>query len=132
MIHLFTPYKLLPPRRDRLTRLDQEFEMAKQMAVDLKEEHATNYFPTYQWTSYLRYFGVPAQQLYPPGRQSQFTLEPSEPCDHDRVTYLADILDAAQASTRFQCFRHKELVRVYHLKVRGETVDSYNLIRYTK
>jgi 4-amino-4-deoxy-L-arabinose transferase-like glycosyltransferase len=132
LVHIVIPIKAVPPKKDRLTRMHSEFALSKEIAADLKAHPLPAYFPSYQWTSYLRYQGIAAEQLYPPGRASQFTLSMKPPCLENQIVYFADTPEAKSAENTLSCFPKKELLKTYPLVVRGLTVDTYYLIRYSK
>lgn len=126
--HLLAPLKLIPPHKDRIGRLSAMFTLSERLAVDGRDlsNGATVVAPSYQWVSYLRYRGLPAEQAYPAGRVSHYTLTPTKTCDQAHVLALVD----ANAPGEFgSCFTRKEVVREYPLVVRGQEMGRLQWVR---
>ena len=131
-IHLVHPVKWISPEKDRLAKYEAQTHLAQTVKQDLEMNGRTQplYLPTYQWTSYFRFLGVPSEQLYPPGRASQFTLEAKKPCEYESILVLGDGNSATPES--LQCFTQRDLLKVYPLEVRGKTVSQLYLFEYLR
>jgi len=87
------------------------------------------FLPSYQWTSYFRYFYVNSEQLYPEGRKSSFTLYPKEACQEKNILYFANHIETPPA---LSCFKVKKLLKQYPLAVRQTLLTTYYLFEYNR
>ena len=108
------------------------YQLAKEVQQDLilNEKTETLFLPTYQMTSYFRFLGMPSEQLYPPGRMSNFTLEPKDPCQMESILVIRDEIESQPES--LNCFREKQFLKTYSVNVRGKTVSAVHLMEYFK
>ncbi len=133
LVHLVSPLKMVTPRKDRVSRMKAQYLLSQTIGSDLKKATDTPVFaPTYQWTSYLRFQKVPAEQIYPGSRMSQFTLAPKNACTLPVILLLSESPDGGSAKDTLKCFNKKETVKTYPLIVRTETVETYYLLRYSR
>ena len=132
---LLFPGKIISPVRDRIARFRAENTLAERVAFDVerlkkKELEPVSfalplYAPSYQWVSCLRNVGLPAQQLYPPGRMSHFTIPVSHPCDARHVLFF---IEKHQEDTLPSCFSLRQPLKNYDLKVGEVTLNQWSLI----
>jgi 4-amino-4-deoxy-L-arabinose transferase-like glycosyltransferase len=87
------------------------------------------YCPTYQWVSYLRFRGVPSEQIHPAWRPSQFTLFSRPTCEQSRIVAF---LPAELADTLLSCFDKRETLAEYSVTVRGRTIERLRLVRMSR
>jgi len=129
VLHCLSPLHLVAPGRDRLGKLRAQYTLSEQMARDL---NALNlklpvFAPSYQWTSYLRFQKIAAEQLHPESRESHFTLVPKNICDERQAIVLQD---AANVPAVLRCLPHQQLIKQYDLVVRGEALGRYQIVKY--
>lgn len=129
--HVAHPLPFLSPRNDRVTRLKDQYELAGRVASDLAylAPGETVLAPTYQWTSYLKFLKTPADQLFPEGRKSQFTLAPTDVCTKPAALVFEDAVNPPQV---LSCFPHHKVLKEYPLVVRGVEVGRFRVTRYTR
>lgn len=126
--HLITPIGL-SPRQDRLTRLYAQYQMVQRAAADM---HARGvelvYGMTPQWTSYLRFAGMRAEQVPLGTRPSHFTV--------GRPTHTADVIfvfaDCHLPACYADVYGNAQILADYPLVVRGQTLTRYYLTRYER
>ena len=131
-VHLVHPLAWVAPEKDRLAKYQGIYQLAKEVQQDLilNEKTETLFLPTYQMTSYFRFLGMPSEQLYPPGRMSNFTLEPKDPCQMESILVIRDEIESQPES--LNCFREKQFLKTYNVNVRGKTVSALHLMEYFK
>lgn len=129
LVHLVMPLGFVSPTKDRLALLRARYAVSKQAAEYVQANHAglPLYAPNYQWTSYFRFQKIEAQQLPGVGRPSEFTLTPATPC---REKALLVFEPAGTPHNTLSCFTGREIVRQFTSLVRGEKLESYDLVRY--
>jgi 4-amino-4-deoxy-L-arabinose transferase-like glycosyltransferase len=130
LVHLVFPLKWITPSHDRVGKFAAQLTVASAIAADVKQfrSPATVFATTYQWVAYLRYRGVSAEQIHPFQRESHFTIPPVKACEQ-RVIFLVKDAVGDEPSV-LRCFSSKQLVKNYPTVVRGETVATYQLIKY--
>jgi 4-amino-4-deoxy-L-arabinose transferase-like glycosyltransferase len=131
-IHLVHPFQKLAPEKDRLAKYEALLQLSKIIKADLElnSRDEVLFLPTYQWTSYFRFLGVPSEQLYPPGRASQFTLDGKDPCQYENVLVLRDEIDSNPES--LNCFTTKQLLKVYPFEIRGKQFSQLYLFEFSR
>ncbi len=130
-VHLVHPLKWVPPEKDRLAKFESLYETMNLVKRDLEENGRAEdrlFLPTYQLTSYFKYLGFKADQLFPLGRASQFTLEPVNACELESVTVLSETKEGNYEL--LNCFPQKQLLKEYSVEVRGKVVAQFYLIEY--
>jgi 4-amino-4-deoxy-L-arabinose transferase-like glycosyltransferase len=130
VVHSVHPLPLVKVDKDRLGRLSSQQKLAENVAQDLRDNaiQVPVFSPNYQWTALLRYKGVQnAEQLFPEGRPSNFTLEPKDACREEKVLVFAEVSEPLQY---VKCFPNREVLREYPLVVRGQQLANYVLIEY--
>ncbi len=125
-LHAIHPLKQgIPPSADRLGIMRAQYDASKRMASDLRDLPLSEVVAlNYQWTSYLRFQGIEANQIFPEGRQSQFTLEKTPTCD---TPHLFAVLDSSFFPSGLNCFSDRSLLKEYNLQVRGENIGKFQL-----
>lgn len=131
LVHMIYPLKFLAPEKDRLGKHQALYEVMKTMKNDLEqnmraEEHF--FLPTYQLTAYFKYLGLKADQIFPLGRPSQYTLEPVDPCQFENIIVLSDSKEPNYEALR--CFPEHTLLKEYSIEVRKKTVSQLYLIEF--
>lgn len=131
LVHLFHPFSALKPRYDRVAVLRSQWDMAQLVASYLKDKPLAGplWVSDYQWTSYMRYLGIGAEQLFPGHRPSQYTPAPQDACASAEVLALQTWDNHAPA---LQCFSKKEQKESFAIVARGKEVGRLWLFRYTK
>lgn len=130
-VHLIHPLKWVPPEKDRLGRYQAMESMMRAIKNDLVENQRAEspiFLPTYQLTSYFRYLGLKADQIFPLGRLSQFVLEPVDPCQFESVIVMSESQDPAYEP--LSCFLGKQVLREYSIEIRDKKVSQLYLIEF--
>jgi len=128
-VHLIHPIAWVKPEKDRVRKLTSQMDLAAKVNRDIPKGE-TLYTPTYQWTSYFRYLGRPAEQVYPFGRESHFTLvEPQTACDK---TSVMAFVDETRYADLLHCFPQRTIVKSYPLIVRDQTFATFHLVRLSR
>ena len=117
------------PRHDRLTRLHAQYQLVQQAAADIQSGGVEPiYALTLQWTSYLRFAGVRAEQLPLGTRPSHFTV--------GRPTQTAEVIYVFADCPLPACYRpvygEPQILAEYPLLVRGQLLTKYYLSRYQR
>ncbi len=129
LVHLVHPLKWVTPEKDRVRKLSAQYELAEKVQREMPRGE-TLYAPTYQWTSYFKYLGMRAEQFYPEGRESQFTLEQTtNPCEKQS---LVAFIEDNRWKEALSCFPHREILKTYPLNVRETTLNTFHLVRLAK
>lgn len=126
-----SPVPLLPPRHDRVGRLEARRQVAAAVADCVREQddRLPVYAISYQTTAILRYHGVRAHQLDGATRPSHFTLAPRRLADVDEAFVFAEGPLRPEFAPGFG---FPEVVRTFPLIVQGRTVERYQLLRYSR
>lgn len=132
LLHAWVPFKMLSVHRDRLAKLKAQSELSERIAADVAAMpgHPPFFAASYQWTSYFRYRGLQTDQLYPEGRQSNFTaVKPREVCRENSALVFQS---AWQPPPLLKCFPHLDIVGNYPVMIRGQESGRYLLVKYTR
>jgi len=132
LAHAVSPLKFVPPSKDRVSRMRAQYELSQAIANDFRPKTEALFTPTYQWTAYLRYQKLPAEQIYPYGRASHFTVNPKVACDAKTIYFLTEATEPEAGKAALECFTHREVVKEYPLIVRGEEVGRVTLVKYSR
>ncbi len=131
-VHFIHPLSFIKPHQDRLGKIKAVYHVMEAVAEDIRINEVTEkvFLPKYQMVANLRYWGIPnAEQLYPPGRPSTFTLERQDACAESSILFVAETMDE---TPELSCFKSRDLLKEYPLNVRGETLSNYYLLKYYK
>ena len=133
-IHLVIPLKAFPVTRDRIYRLKSQYQLAKEVAKDMKKETSLRplFLHNYQEVSYFRFLGVPAEQIYPAYKSSEFTMEPKSICELPQVWFFTNRERPAEEDSVLKCFKSQKVMKQYPFKVRNEVLDTYYWVFTTK
>ena len=131
-VHFVHPLSVIKPYQDRLGKIKAVFQVMKEVSEDITATQRTEtvFLPKYQMVASLRYRGISnAEQLFPPGRESTFTLERKNPCDQKSILFVAENTEIVN---ELSCFPKRQVLREYPLIVRGETLSRYFLVEYSQ
>lgn len=132
LIHLNQPFKRIAPRKDRLSRMAPMAALLESWAAQIKNTGLPLFASNYQITSYFRYFGTPAEQIHPGGRQSEFTLHTTSPCQFPKVLYFSEGEEDLSKHPTLSCFPKNTLKQKIPLVVRGEETQFFYLYEAEK
>ena len=129
-IHLVSPLKFIAPDRDRVRRISAQNLTLKRAANEIRHFVPTPvvYGSSYAITSSLEHNGIPALQLHPYNRPSEYTLRPTAPCGFSEVLLLVTL--ESDPPSALDCFPHSSVLAKYPLLVRGADVGGFELRRY--
>lgn len=129
LVHALMPLGFVSPAKDRLSLLRARFEVSKQAAEYMQAHYAAVpvYTPSYQWTSYFRFQKIDAHQIPGIGRPSEFTMDGPTPC-RDKAVVTFEPAGTPRGS--LSCFPNRDVVRTFTSTVRGQTLESYELVSY--
>lgn len=127
MMHWFTPFSWIPAHKDRLARTVEMESVVRQAVRDLRTKPSAKLFvPTYQLAAAFRFYGVRAEQLTEISRPSQFTLDPIDPCQNERILVFSS------GPIALPCFQNTTTLRSYPYVVRDSVLGKFDLIEYSK
>lgn len=116
--HLIHPIARIPAHQDRFNKLLAQKRLVLEVSTWLdKNREDVIYLPTYQWTSYFKFYGFPdARQLAGVGRPSEFTQAPQSPCQEPKVLYFQ--VASSTLPDVFNCFQNRQLIKTFELQNR--------------
>ncbi|MBY0370128.1 glycosyltransferase family 39 protein [bacterium] len=130
-VHLIHPIERIPPKSDRFGVLRGQWDVAHSVAERFRQSPPAGplWVSDYQWTSYLRYLGLPAQQIFPGSRPSQFTPPDQDPCAQTDLT-------AVQTNDLhpeiLSCFPVQKILDAIPVYSRQTKVGHIWLVQYAK
>jgi hypothetical protein len=127
--HLVYPLPLIKIHQDRLSRMKAQETLTREVGHLLRNDLATPIFlPTYQWTSFFRYWVNPRSfQLPHIGRPSHFSLSSPDPCLLPSALFFQTQREPIPPA--LSCFDKVETVGRFSLTVRGEEIDNFILVK---
>ncbi len=131
LIHSFHPLAVVPIEKDRLVALRGKQAAVEKLAADFKTSHAGQsvFSPTYQWTSYLRYAGLPVRPL-PLGRMNHFRMrDAGDVCAETQAFVL---VEGGAVDPLLSCFPNREELEFEPIVIRGKTVGNLTLQRFSR
>ena len=131
LVHNFYPLEIIPPSKDRLGKIKEKHSISEEISADVRKlgENQLVFLPTYQWTAYFRFHKINAEQLYPSGRQSHFTMNPKPVCDEQTALVLEE---GEHRDNVLNCFKSRTVIKSYPFIVRDEIERTVYLTRYGK
>lgn len=131
LLYLLFPPFMVPANKDRLGHLEAKNSVAQKVAHDYRQLGLQDplFTPTYQWTAMIRFQGIHAEQIYPGGRLSHFTMKPKPVCEQASVIALVDTQHAEPA---LGCFRNSQVLKSYPFLKRGRKENTLQLVRFSK
>jgi 4-amino-4-deoxy-L-arabinose transferase-like glycosyltransferase len=132
LIHLFRPLPWIGIAQDRLAKMRGQNALVQRFAETQKEFRQFPIFlPNYQWTSYFKFYGFSsANQLSGTGRQSHFTLVPTDPCTNERVLFFNQ--SGERLPQALECFKHKRALIALPLMIRDHISSHWELSLLSK
>jgi Dolichyl-phosphate-mannose-protein mannosyltransferase len=129
-VHLVYPLKWVAPEKDRLAKYREMYHLYQEVVRDLENNGREEilFLPTYQMTAYFRFLGKNAEQLSPLGRESNFTLEPKNPCQFRSVLVVSEVPEPNYE--QLKCFTGHQLLKEYPLEIRKKVTSRMYLIEY--
>lgn len=131
LVHLAFPLKWVHADKDTSSRLKAQFALSETVAREAEKlaPGVPVFTKNLQWTSYLRFGGLKAEQLKGEARESQFTLVAKDPCALEEVLVFHDFRNPPGG---LGCFGQAENLGEYPLVVRGAEIDRLSLVRYRR
>jgi hypothetical protein len=129
--HLIHPFPFVPPAQDILTRYGNMYGLAKQVrrTVSKIDPEKPIFAPTLQWTSYLRFQHLHAEQIPGVTRMSHFTQKPFPWAEQDSIFVL---FEGVPSKEYFPGFEFGEMVSQFPLLTRGQALTTFYLMRYVR
>ncbi|WP_373651357.1 ArnT family glycosyltransferase [Schlesneria sp. DSM 10557] len=130
-IHLVSPLSIVPVKLDRIHRQFAVDDATAEVARIIQErgEKIPVFADSYQMTSWLRFHGLPAQQVDGATRPSHFTRPPRRLTNVDRA-YVVTNLPLSPILT--EGFGLPEVVASVPMQIRGVTEGTLNIRLYQK
>ncbi len=131
LIHSMHPIGALPVEKDRYSALNGKFDATKHLAAALAEKVPGEpvFAFTYQWQSYLNYFGVSSRPTGG-GRMHHFRMrDPVQVCEQNNVLAL---VENGFTDPSLACFGQRELVTEVPVTVREKAAGRLAVFRFSK
>jgi len=130
--HLFHPLSFISPSQDRLEKLRAQEKLVSELASFFPDKtDITLLAPSYQWTSYFRFFGFnKANQLPGIGRPSHFTLQKTDFCSQDKAYFFQK--KSLPLPAVLNCFSKPSVVGQFGLTMRGTAFSDWELWELAK
>ncbi len=130
LLHSFHPLSVVPVEKDRFYLLRAKYETSRLLAADIQARAPGEvvFSPTYQWTSYLKYFGVKVEGLSGGGRNHFPMGKTVSVCQQRQILAL---VESGHPEPSLECFGTRTEIATQWLKVRDKTVGSLAVVRFS-
>lgn len=127
--HMIHPFPFISPVKDRITRQFDKVGVVEQVveSIQIYPEPLPVYVETYQMASWMRFHGIPAQQLDGVSRPSHFTKVPHKVSDAPQSLVVWEGLPKEGVIRDAQLC---EVVASVPFVVRGQTIAYYTVLLY--